>query len=205
MAKKTKEEALETRKQILDSAIDVFYEKGVASASLNEIAERAGVTRGAIYWHFKNKLDIFEALHDALQHSFVQIIVTDLQKDHPEPLLQLEQLCVALLVDLETNHTNRKILSVFSLKCDYSGEMAKFLVQQNANTQKGIALFSQYFQRALKQGMLEPDVDPHALALSLNFYLNGIVQEHLRDPSPCDLSCYADQFIQQFFHGVYPH
>ncbi|MEX0738574.1 MAG: TetR family transcriptional regulator [Pseudohongiella sp.] len=202
MAKKTKEQAQETRQSILDAAIDVFTDKGVAGASLNEIAERAGVTRGAIYWHFKNKLDIFAALQDQLHQSVMDTVLADMEKDHPQPLQQLEQLCVALLMDLETNTRKSKILSIFYTKCDYSGEMATFLDLQNANKAKSIELFSHYFKRARKQGHLDADVDPHTLTLSLFFYLTGILHEHLRDPELFDLSQNAGPFIRQFFRGV---
>lgn len=202
MAKKTKEEAQETRQNILDAAIDVFTSHGVASASLNEIAARAGVTRGAIYWHFKNKLDIFAALQEQLHSSVMDTVLADLKKDHPQPLQQLEQLCVALLIDLETNTRKNKILGIFYTKCDYSGEMATFLEIQNANKAKSIELFSQYFKRAAKQGHLEADVDPHTLTLSLFFYLTGILHEHLRDPGLFDLSQRAGPFMRQFFRGV---
>ena len=60
--RKTKEEAYQTRCNLLVAALSVFYERGVAQASLDEIAKAAGVTRGALYWHFKNKEDLFEAL-----------------------------------------------------------------------------------------------------------------------------------------------
>ena len=62
MVRRTKSEALETRARILDAAEQVFLRKGVLSASLNDIASEAGVTRGAIYWHFKNKHDVFMAM-----------------------------------------------------------------------------------------------------------------------------------------------
>src|SRR5262245_17443620 len=62
MARRTKEEALETRTRILDAAESVFYERGVANASLEEIAVEAKVTRGAIYWHFKDKAELFDAM-----------------------------------------------------------------------------------------------------------------------------------------------
>jgi TetR/AcrR family acrAB operon transcriptional repressor len=54
MARKTKEEAQETRNAILDAAELVFQEHGVSHTSLAEIAAAAGVTRGAVYWHFAN-------------------------------------------------------------------------------------------------------------------------------------------------------
>lgn len=58
LARRTKEDAFATRNSLLDAAEQVFYEQGVARASLNEIAQRAGATRGAVYWHFKDKLDL---------------------------------------------------------------------------------------------------------------------------------------------------
>src|SRR5256885_1645441 len=64
LARRTKEDAFATRNSLLDAAEQVFYEQGVARASLNEIAQRAGATRGAVYWHFKDKLDLFYAMLD---------------------------------------------------------------------------------------------------------------------------------------------
>ena len=54
MARRTRDEALETRNTILDTAERVFSERGVSHTTLADIAAAAGVTRGAIYWHFKN-------------------------------------------------------------------------------------------------------------------------------------------------------
>lgn len=62
MARKTKEEAQITRQRLLDAAEHVFHAKGVSRTSLDDVARHAGMTRGAIYWHFKDKAALFEAL-----------------------------------------------------------------------------------------------------------------------------------------------
>ena len=62
MARKTKEDAEITRGRLLDAAEQVFYERGVSGASLADVAQCAGLTRGAVYWHFKDKLDLFDAM-----------------------------------------------------------------------------------------------------------------------------------------------
>ena len=62
MARRTREEALETRNRILDAAERVFNEHGVSRTSLASIASAAGVTRGAVYWHFRDKTDLFDAM-----------------------------------------------------------------------------------------------------------------------------------------------
>src|ERR1035437_5519093 len=66
MVRKTKEEAQETRRAILDAAEMVFHEHGVSRTTLDEIAKAAGVTRGAVYWHFTNKAALFDALMQRL-------------------------------------------------------------------------------------------------------------------------------------------
>lgn len=55
-----------TRERILDVALDLFAEQGYEPTSLREIAERLGVTKAALYYHFSSKEDIFMALHERL-------------------------------------------------------------------------------------------------------------------------------------------
>ncbi|RYY54135.1 MAG: TetR family transcriptional regulator, partial [Comamonadaceae bacterium] len=62
MARRTKEEALATRHRLIDAAEVLFQSQGVSQTSLQQIAEQAGATRGAIYWHFKDKADLFNAM-----------------------------------------------------------------------------------------------------------------------------------------------
>lgn len=62
MARKTKEEALRTKQKLLDSALEVMSERSYSSISMTEIAERIGYSKGAIYWHFRNKNDILVSL-----------------------------------------------------------------------------------------------------------------------------------------------
>ena len=62
--KKTKQEAQQTREAILQSAMDLFYQKGYSKTSFDEIALTIGLTKGAIYWHFKNKPELVAAIID---------------------------------------------------------------------------------------------------------------------------------------------
>src|SRR5690606_1503004 len=62
MARKTKQETQATRDGILDAAEACFQENGIAATSLEKIAVRAGFTRGAVYWHFKNKAEVLAAV-----------------------------------------------------------------------------------------------------------------------------------------------
>src|SRR5437762_392714 len=62
MVRRTKLEAAATREALLDSALRLFRDRGVARTSLSDVASAAGLTRGAVYWHFRDKADLFDAL-----------------------------------------------------------------------------------------------------------------------------------------------
>ncbi len=68
MARKTKEESEETRKAILLAALDVLSEKGYSRTTFVDIARRIGMSKGAVYWHFKNKQALLAALMEEMRH-----------------------------------------------------------------------------------------------------------------------------------------
>jgi AcrR family transcriptional regulator len=97
-------EAPSTRERILNVALDLFTEKGFDGASLREVAERLGVTKAAIYYHFASKDDILMALHMRL-HEFGREALQQIA-DQPVSLEQWG----ALLDDLvDQMLTHRKI------------------------------------------------------------------------------------------------
>jgi len=59
MVRKTKEEALKTKKLIMTIAKQLFCEKGLDRTKLCDIAQKSGLTRGAVYWHFDNIDELF--------------------------------------------------------------------------------------------------------------------------------------------------
>jgi len=87
MARRTKEEAAETRQRILDTALDVFSRKGYSRTTFVDIAQPIGLTKGAVYWHFKTKTDLLVALiEECLIHKIGRV-------DDPENIaLSLEAL-----------------------------------------------------------------------------------------------------------------
>lgn len=201
MARKTKADALETRAQILDAAIQVFLERGVAAATLEQIAERAGFTRGAVYWHFKNKLEIFQQLLEEVQLSFIEGLLSDLDIDHPQPLEQLGKRCVELLLQLERDKRKSDILRIVHLRGDLTQGTDDMFERRRENKERNLKLIASYFQRAAEKGHLSADADPDVLALSLMCYMSGIALEYFRDEDAIQLSRNAAKMIDQFLNG----
>ncbi len=188
-----------TKTGILEAAIDVFVEKGFVKATLEGIAAQAGVTRGAVYWHFKNKHEIFSALHEKLNQPLNESILEDMKKNQDDSLQQLKELCIKLLIDLDNDSVRKKILTIFLCKCDYSCGMEDILEQQRQKKLNTIELFSNYFDRAKKNGFLKQEVDSRILAISLTCYMCGLVSEYLRNPQLFNLKQQAPLLIGQFF------
>jgi AcrR family transcriptional regulator len=205
LMRRTKEDAGKTRNDILNAAVALFAEKGVSNTSLQEIARAANVTRGAVYWHFKNKVEVFDALHERLHRPFVDMILEDIEKDHPEPLDQLRALCINILLQLETDIAKTQALKLFLIRCEYTGDLASYKAKHRAKKAESMKLFCRYFEKAQQQGKLPPNADPELLAMSVNCFMKGILFEYLDNPDQFPLREKVPQLINQCFNSFCPN
>jgi TetR/AcrR family acrAB operon transcriptional repressor len=201
--RKTKEEADITKQSILDAAVKLFSEHGVAKTSLEKIAKAAGVTRGAVYWHFSSKQDIFEALHDQLHSPFIQMITDGLEAVSPNAIEQLQGVCTELLIDLEQNKMKKKIATLFLLRCDYSDEFAQSKDRYNEKKKQKNVTLSRYFDKAIKQGVLPENTDSMLLTIGISAYLRGIAVEYLEDPDAFSMQDNAAKLIGMYFGNLH--
>jgi AcrR family transcriptional regulator len=199
--RKTKEQAQQTKESILMAALDCFSSKGFFNTSLDDIAKTAEVTRGAVYWHFKNKAEIFDALHEELHEPFVQMILKDLETEHAHPVAQLKQLCIKLLHELEQNPNKTRTMKLF-FQCDYSGDLTQFKQPHQDKKLKSLKLFAQYFERAKDKSLLTQTADPNIMTLTLHCFLKGILYEYLNQSDLIDLKKQANELIEQLFKGL---
>ena len=202
MARRTKEEAAETRESILDAAIDMFYDIGVQKTSLQKVADRAGVTRGAVYWHFDNKLDLFKAIYDRFYTSAAEELVANLGVVEANPLEKIKDFAVQFLQSLATDEQHRKMITLFYLKCDYSGEMASILEHQGARKRDNLDILAQYFERAQKNGQLSANANPEHMAQAWASYVIGLMYDFLRNRTAQELATEADSLMTIFMQGL---
>jgi TetR/AcrR family acrAB operon transcriptional repressor len=123
MARRTKEDAEETRHQLLEAAQRVFAEKGVSRTSLQDIAQAAGVTRGAIYWHFKNKAELFNAMMDSAVLPMEQAMRQIGHDAAQDPLVELVHAMLQTMRSIESDARTRAIFEVATLKVEYVDEL----------------------------------------------------------------------------------
>lgn len=202
MVRRTKEEAQETRDEILNAASLVFCDKGFANASLEDIAKTANVTRGAIYWHFKNKTDIFEALHYQFRCPLIKLLTENLKTDHPSPIEQLQENCTNLLLDLIRNDHQKRIIKLFMQKSDYTGELACCKEAHNESKAAHLKGFSDYFEKAKTKCPRIQNLNTEELAISISCYMKGIIIEFLNDPELIKLEKRAPVLMEMYFKGL---
>ncbi|WP_036993315.1 TetR family transcriptional regulator [Metapseudomonas furukawaii] len=195
MARRTKEEAEETRVQILDATERVFHEKGVSRASLAEIATAAGVSRGAIYWHFENKTDLFQAMLERIRLPLEELARASEREDEPDPLGRMHQLLVRLLKRVELDPQSRRIHEILRYKVEYTeelGDLHRRMREQSIECDQRIA---KALSNAVSRGQLPAGLDCRLAAVSVHAYMEGIQTNWLLAPDGYSLADEAEILV----------
>ncbi|AYF90599.1 TetR family transcriptional regulator [Pseudomonas sp. DY-1] len=195
MARRTKEEAEETRVQILDATERVFHEKGVSRASLAEIAAAAGVSRGAIYWHFENKNDLFQAMLERIHTPLEQLARASESEDEPDPLGHMHQLLVRLLKRVELDPQSRRIHEILRFKVEYTEELGDLRQQMQDLSAECDERIAKALRNAVSRGQLPSDLDCRRAAVSVHAYIEGIQTNWLLVPNGYSLADEAESLV----------
>jgi len=182
VVRKTKAETEETRKLIIDAARREFAARGVSRTSLEQIAAAAGLTRGAIYWHFQNKVDLFIALRDDVVLPLVGRLESGLDLEpFPDPLDAIEDYLLAHFERLQNDPVVRETFEVLMLKCEYTSEFGELLRCAMDRTQHKLAKLDVAYRAAAKAGTLREDIDPEFAANDTYVYLIGAIRLWIAD------------------------
>lgn len=193
MARKTKEESQKTRDGILDAAERVFLEKGVGTTAMADLADAAGVSRGAVYGHYKNKIEVCLAMCD---RAFGQIEVPDENARVPALDILLRAGMGFLRQCCEPGSVQR-VLEILYLKCERSDENEPLLRRRELLEKQGQRFGLRQIRRAVERGELPARLDVELASIYLQSLWDGICgtlawTERLRDdPGTAPNACSA--------------
>lgn len=180
--RRTKEEAEQTRRRIIAAALRVFARDGIARTNLTDVARAAGVTRGAVYWHFDGKRDLFRAVRDAVSVPLLDRVDLTLLHTHgDDPLQRIERYLLGLLEEIEHNRTLRSTFEVMSFKCEYVGDFASERDALSLNTERVQRALERAYRDAAETGLLRPDLDPQVAAFESVAFATGLCRLVLLD------------------------
>jgi TetR/AcrR family acrAB operon transcriptional repressor len=199
--RRTKEEAAETRQALLKAALSVFSQKGYASTTLEDVAKEAGVTRGAIYWHFGSKAELYSALLDEYSARGSEIVQSVVSEGGSLDGM-LREIFVRLLTAVESDPALRAVMEINLLKTEYSSELSDMLAKQIENGRALLAGITQAMAQGIDAGELRSDLDPEDMARAFIAFQNGVLHLWLVDPSAFELGERAPQMAEILMQGI---
>ncbi|WP_350024121.1 efflux system transcriptional repressor EmhR [Pseudomonas protegens] len=195
MVRRTKEEAQETRSQILEAAEKAFFERGVARTTLADIAALAGVTRGAIYWHFSNKADLVQAMLDSLREPLDEMAAASENVDEMDPLGCMRKLLIHLFHQVALDPKTRRINEILFHKCEFTDEMCDLRRQRRAASLDCNVHIELALRNAVNRGQLPENLDAARAAITLHAFIDGILYQWLLAPDSFALHTEAERWI----------
>ncbi len=202
MVRRTKEEAQATRKLILDTAEVVFHERGVAHTSLNEIAQAAGLTRGAIYWHFKDKADLFNAMMERVTLPLEETAHGSDDGTLADPVGYMRENFLHALRLTANDPQVRRVFGIAMHKVEYVGDLQAVRDRHLATRDECLLHAQRGILLAIRRGQLPRRIPARAAALGLHALIDGLIQNWMLDPEAFDLVRTGQQVLDTYLAGL---
>ena len=202
MARRTKEDALVTRDQILDAAEHVFQRRGVSRTALQEIAAEAGLTRGAIYWHFQNKADVFDAMMQRVTLPMAANLNSQPQAEAADPLQHLRRNVATAFHQTVHDQQVRRVFEIASHKVEYVDELQTLRERHIAERAQCLGDLKRVLALAVERGHLPATTALPSVAVGLHALIDGLMHNWLLDPQSFDLEVVGIQALEAFLAGL---
>lgn len=202
MVRRTKEEAQATRERLLDAAELLFQSQGVSQTTLQQIAQAANATRGAVYWHFKDKADLFNAMMDRVTLPLEDANRACIVASGERPLAAVQSSLIDALRVITTNPQVRRVFDIATRKIEYTDEMDSVRRRHLESRQ----LFLVELQRAMRmaarlEGRKLP-IPAATAAQGLHALIAGLIEDWLLDPAAFDLVTTGKRVFHVYLAGL---
>lgn len=192
------EKAIATRKQVLEAALRVFCRKGYSAATLADVAEEADLSRGAIYWNFTNKQDLYVTLvHEYFQDRIHGVLVAR-SAEVSDPLAALREYMFNYNYNTVANAEIREFMELIRYKTEVKTLSAEILAVQQKMDLMMKEEISVLVRACAKAGVLREDVPEKLLVMAILSYLNGIESTWMFNPKIFPLKKHLHELIDLF-------
>lgn len=202
MARKTREGAAATREALLDAAESVFRAKGVAHATLADVAQAAGLTRGAVYWHFRDKAEMLAAMCERAALPLEAMIACCGANLKLSPLAILRNNAVQGLMRLARDSRTQAVFDVVCNNWESTDELAPLNDRRRLNDEGCRQHVIGLLRRAVDEGALPPDTDIAMAAEICKAFMLGVMHAWVQNPRAYDLERHAHQMIDTLLAGL---
>lgn len=192
--RKTKLDSMKTRQLLIDTAIQEFARRGVSNTTLTDIADAAHVTRGAIYWHFSSKAELFNAIWAHYVELKERTVATSEPDEISDPLAALREKLITLLKTVATDPKYRALMDILYHKCEFTVEMITECEIRN------IICFDRQnmadaLQRCIDNGQISATININVAIILLQSCITGIISDWLSQPQSFNLFMLVDVLV----------
>jgi TetR/AcrR family acrAB operon transcriptional repressor len=201
MVRRTKEEALATRHRLLDAAEVLFQAQGVSQTTLQQIAQEAGATRGAIYWHFKDKADLFNAMMERVTLP-LEAANRAATAAGEEPLATVERSLIDALRLVTTDPQVRRVFEVATHKVEYTDEMHSVRERHLSARNECVVDFERALRLAARREQIKLPIPVGTAAQGMHSLISGLIQDWLLDPEAFELVTTGRRAFHVYLSGL---
>lgn len=195
--RRTKEQAAETRRQILRAAESLFLEKGYENVTLDEIAFAAGASRGALHWHFGNKQGLLYALREEAQLPLQELADGLDANTVVEPLQMLAETICSMFAEMHNDERRRGLIRVM-MYLDISTAPENRSIEGSRDSYDAI---ERIFLEANRRQRLAPPWTPKTAAWAVSAVVIGLIEEWALERSGLQLVPYGQELVEMLLGG----
>ncbi len=203
MVRRTKDKALETRHRILDVAERVFSERGVTRTSLADIAKAAGVTRGAVYWHFTGKADLFCNMFARVTMPMESPVCQTDHRAAADPLNSIRTMMIGMLRRTSEDAQARRVFHIVFHMCEHVDEMEPVWQRIGEMRADCLRQMEGGLLAAVKKGQLPGTLNIKQAAVGLRALVDGLISDSVLDPDYRAVSHDAERLVDLFLNALH--
>ena len=202
MARKTKQEAENTRNTILNAATQVLLVRGIARTHLDDIAREAGLTRGAIYWHFANKANLLNTLWKDLidKNDFLFQVMGCADEFDPLGFL-VEQLFI-FLEKMPANARRQRLFQLFLNEGVLQQHDYSFHFDRKSFQQQRLKNLESLLRDSVDKRQLPASIDTWLGAITIVSYIDGLTPQYLQLMNELEIKLDVSFLITGLMHMI---
>lgn len=190
----------ETSQRILTQAMRIFLEKGYHGASMDNIAQAAGVTKGALYWHFESKEALLKRIIVEFEKRFLDGLIQAVEEVEGNTGDKIEKY---FSYNAAFSYYNRELCVSFTT---LSGELVGAHHPIEPEIRKIYKKYQNFLSRLILEGKREKifkkDIDPELAALTIIAFHDGVLLQWSMNRDKVDGKAYVKTFKKIILNGM---
>lgn len=198
--RRTKDDAAKTRRDILRSAMNIFYEKGYSKTTFDEIAKRINLTKGAVYWYFRNKPDIVAAIINEFTREYLEHLKEEIPDNDDVSFDDIIRMNLVNNKRIREDDRVKKFIFFLTCQMEWSESIItkiKPLVEETKNYSRNIIFVA--LQRLQKNKKIKPDINLYLITEILITMYSGMLEAYMARRIECDL----DEMVVTGYNLIY--